>query len=148
MKYAVWFVRLIFGAWMVPAGLEHFIHIFPQPMGGTPISQEVIVALLSSHLFDIVKAVELIAGICVLTGFYTPLALVICMPVSFNVFYWDTPLMGWFSPASHFGEAVLFCNLFLCAAYIKSYRAMFTLWAKPRPVRASAGAAAAQPAGA
>ena len=148
MKYAVWFVRLTFAAWMIPAGLEHFIHIFPQPMGGTPISEEVIVALLGSHLFDIVKAVELIAGLCVLTGYYTPLALVVCMPVSFNVFYWDTPLMGWFSAASHFGEAVLFCNLFLCAAYFKSYRAMFTLWAKPRSLGASSAPAAAQTAGA
>ncbi len=148
MKYAVWFLRLIFGAWMVPAGTEHFIHIFPQPMGGTPLSSEVINALLASHLFDIVKAVELIAGLCVLTGFYTPLALVVCMPVAFNVFYWDAPLMGWTSSASHFGEAVLLCNHLLCAAYYKSYRAMFTLWAKPRASGVHSAPPAAQPAGA
>ena len=143
------FVRLVYGAWMVPAGLEHFIHIFPQPMGGTPRSSEVINALLASHLFDIVKAVELVAGgLCVLSGFYTPLALVVCMPVAFNVFYWDAPLMGWTSSASHFGDAVLFCSLFLCAAYYRSYRAMFTLWAKPRTAGAPSAPAAAQTAGA
>ncbi len=131
MKYAVWFVRLVFGAWMVPAGLNHFYSLFPQPMGSKPLSHELIVALLSSHLFDIVKAVELLAGICVLTGIYTPLALVICMPVSFCVFYWDTPLEGWGSRASLFGEAALICNCFLCLAYIKSYRTMLALHAKP-----------------
>ena len=68
MKYAVWFVRLVFAAWMIPAGLNHFVPLFPQPMGSQPLSHELIVALLDSHLFDIVKAVELIAGICVLTG--------------------------------------------------------------------------------
>ena len=94
MKYAVWFVRLVFAAWMIPAGLNHFIPLFPQPMGSQPLSHELIVALLDSHLFDLVKAVELIAGICVLTGFYMPLALIVCMPVSFCVFYWDTPLEG------------------------------------------------------
>ena len=99
MKYAVWFLRLVFGAWMVPAGLNHFYRLFPQPMGTQPLSHELIVALLNSHLFDIVKAVELFAGICVLTGIYTPLALVVCMPVSFCVFYWDTPLEGWGSRA-------------------------------------------------
>ena len=57
MKYAVWFLRLVFGAWMIPAGVEHFIHIFPQPMGSQPLSEELIVALLNSHLFDIVKGV-------------------------------------------------------------------------------------------
>jgi hypothetical protein len=149
MKYAVWFVRLIFAAWMVPAGTEHFLHIFPQPMGGNAISQEVIVALLQSHLFDVVKAVELVAGgLCVLFGFWTPLALVVCMPVSFNVFYWDTPLMGWGSRASLFGGSVLLCNLLLCGAYWRSYAAMFTLWAKPRASAAPSAPAAAQTAGA
>ena len=148
MKYAVWFLRLIFGAWMVPAGTEHFIHIFPQPMGSQPLSEELIVALLNSHLFDMVKAVELIAGICVLTGFFTPLGLVLCMPVSFCVFYWDTPLEGWTSGASHFGEAVLLTNCLLCLAYIKNYRSMFTLFAKPRTLGAPAAPSAAQPAGA
>ena len=147
MKYAVWFVRLVFGAWMVPAGLEHFIPIFPQPMGSQPLSEELIVALLNSHLFDIVKAVELIAGLCVLTGFYAPLAVVMCMPVSFCVFYWDTPLEGWTSTASHAGETALLVNSLLCLAYIKSYRSMFALRAKPRDFGAPAAPATAQPAG-
>lgn len=29
MKYAVWIVRLVFAAWMIPAGLNHFIPLFP-----------------------------------------------------------------------------------------------------------------------
>jgi uncharacterized membrane protein YphA (DoxX/SURF4 family) len=146
MKYAVWFVRLVFGAWMVPAGLNHFIPLFPQPMGSQPLSHELIVALLQSHLFDLVKAVELIAGISVLTGVYTPLALVMCMPVSFCVFWWDTPLEGGF--AAVFGTSVLVCNLVLCLAHIKSYRSMFALRAKPRGLGGSDATAAAQPAGA
>jgi uncharacterized membrane protein YphA (DoxX/SURF4 family) len=149
MKYPVWFVRLIFGAWMVPAGLNHFYPLFPQPMGSKPLSHELITALLDSHLFDIVKAVELIAGIAVLTGFYVPLALVVCMPVSFCVFYWDTPLEGWGSRASFFGEAVLICNCLLCLAYVKSYKAMFAWSAKPLAAgAASAAPTGAQPAGA
>jgi uncharacterized membrane protein YphA (DoxX/SURF4 family) len=140
MKYAVWFVRLVFAAWMIPAGLNHFVPLFPQPMGSQPLSHELIVALLDSHLFDLVKAVELLAGICVLTGFYLPLALIVCMPVSFCVFYWDTPLEGWGSRASIFGEAVLFCNVVLCLAYMKYYRSMFALRSTPRTFGAAAGA--------
>jgi uncharacterized membrane protein YphA (DoxX/SURF4 family) len=149
MKYAVWFVRLVFAAWMIPAGLNHFVTLFPQPMGSQPLSHELIVALLDSHLFDLVKAVEFLAGVSVLLGLYTPLVLLICMPVSFCVFYWDTPLEGWGSRASIFGESVLFCNLFLCAVYSRSYRAMFTMRAKPRTLGAAdARPDAAQPAGA
>ena len=62
MKYAIWFVRLVFAAWMIPSGLNHFVPLFPQPMGTKPLSHELIVALLDSHLFDLVKAVEFIAG--------------------------------------------------------------------------------------
>lgn len=140
MKYAVWFVRLVFAAWMIPAGINHFYPLYPQPMGSQPLSQELIRALLDSHLFDIVKAVELIAGICVLTGFYAPLALMICMPVSFGVWYWDTPLEGWTSIAAIYGWSVLVCNALLCLAYWNSYKAMFTPRARPRTLAGEAQA--------
>jgi uncharacterized membrane protein YphA (DoxX/SURF4 family) len=145
VKYAVWFVRLVFGAWMVPAGLNHFYRLFPQPMGSKPLSHELIVALLSSHLFGIVKAVELIAGVCVLTGFYAPLGLIVCMPVSFGVFWWDTPLEG--GRPALFGEAALLCNSLLCHAYITSYRSLFVLRARPRVFGATQASAVARPAG-
>jgi uncharacterized membrane protein YphA (DoxX/SURF4 family) len=148
MKYAVWFLRLIFAAWMIPAGINHFVELFPQPMGSQPLSMELIRALLDSHLFDIVKAVELIAGVCVLFGWYVPLALVICMPVSFCVFYWDAPLEGYGSRAALFGYSVLLVNSLLCIAYIRSYRSLFELRAKPRTFGAPAAPAAAQSAGA
>jgi len=134
MKYAVWFVRLIFAAWMIPAGLNHFVTLFPQPLGSQPLSQELFSALFDSHLFDLVKLVELVAGIGVLFGLYVPLSLAICMPVSFCVWYWDTPLEGWHSGASTFGTAVVVCNLLLLLAYFPSYRSMFAWPATPRPL--------------
>ena len=112
---------------MIPSGLNHFIQIFPQPMGSQPLSQELIIALLDSNLFDLVKAVELIAGLGLLLGFYTSLSLLICLPVSFCVFYWDAPLEGWGSRAAIFGYSVLLCNSLLCLAYYKSYSSMFIL---------------------
>jgi uncharacterized membrane protein YphA (DoxX/SURF4 family) len=131
MRYPVWFVRLLFAAWMIPAGLNHFIPLFPQPMGSQPLSQELIHALIDSDLFHLVKAVELIAGIAVLAGFYTPLALLVCLPVSFGVFYWDAPLEGWGSRAALFGYATLLSNALLCLAWNKYYRSMFVLRSKP-----------------
>ena len=147
MKYAVWVVRLIFAAWMIPAGLNHFIPLFPQPMGSQPLSHELIVALLDSHLFDLVKVVELLAGLSVLTGFYTPLALIVCMPVSFSVFFWDTPLEGWTSRAAIFGSAVLFCNVALCLFHLKSYQSMFALRARPGTSGTATVTGSARPAG-
>ena len=31
MKYVIWAVRFWYAGWMIPAGLEHFYHIYPQP---------------------------------------------------------------------------------------------------------------------
>lgn len=136
MKYVIWVVRLWFAAWMIPAGLEHFIHIFPQPGSNSPapLAHEMLDALLDSHLFDLVKAVELLAGISVLTGYYTPVMLLICMPVSFCVFWWDAPLSGWGSPTVVGGARVLGYTVVLCLAFMASYRSMFVLRTRPRNV--------------
>jgi uncharacterized membrane protein YhaH (DUF805 family)/uncharacterized membrane protein YphA (DoxX/SURF4 family) len=133
MKYAVWLVRLWYAAWMIPAGLEHFIHIFPQPGYYTtrPLAHEMLFALLDSHLFDVVKGVELLTGIAVLLGFFTPLMLLVCMPVAFCVFWWDAPLSTWNYGSVMAGGRVLASDVLLCVAFISCYRAMFALRPKP-----------------
>ena len=42
MRYAVWFIRLIYAAWMIPAGLNHFIRLYPQPTGNMPLSMSAV----------------------------------------------------------------------------------------------------------
>jgi hypothetical protein len=101
-------------------------------MGNQPLSTELITALLDSHQFDLTKAVELLAGLAVLTGIYAPLMLVVCMPVSFCVWYWDTPLQGWGSTSAIFGWAVLVCNVVLCLSYLDTYRAMLAARVSPK----------------
>ena len=132
MRYAVWFVRLIYAAWMIPAGLNHFIRLYPQPTGNKPLSIEVFTALLDSGLFTLVKATELVAGLAVLLGFRLPLLLLAVLPVSFTVWYWDTELQGWWTGSAVYGWSVLSCNLLLCLAYWPSYRAMFANDARPQ----------------
>jgi hypothetical protein len=131
MKYAVWFVRLIYAAWMIPAGLNHFIRLYPQPIANQPMIIEVLTALLDSGLFTLVKAVELVAGLAVLFGFRLPLMLLAVLPVSFTVWYWDTELQGCWTGSAVYGWSVLTCNLVLCLAYWESYRAMFARDAVP-----------------
>jgi uncharacterized membrane protein YhaH (DUF805 family) len=150
MKYAIWAVRFWYAGWMIPAGLEHFYHIYPQPGYDTtrPLAHEMLFALLHSHLFDLVKAVELITGISVLLGLFCPLMLLVCMPVAFCVFWWDAPLSDWSSGSVLAGGRVLAFNILLSVAFIKSYRSMFALRSKPRGLGApSAAQTAGTPAG-
>ena len=78
----------------------------------------------------------------------TPVALLMCMPVSCCVFFWDTPLEGWTSRAAIFGSSVLLCNVLLCLAHMKSYRSMFAVRSTPRTSAPSHAPSTVQPAGA
>src|SRR3984885_12822088 len=142
MKYAVWLGRLWYAAWMVPAGFEHFIPIFPQPgyYPTRPLAHEMLFALLHSHLFDVVKGLETLPGIAVLLGFFTPLMLLVCMPVAFCVFWWDAPLSAWNFGSVMAGGRVLASDVLLCVAFISCYRAMFPLRPKPQVLGAATNA--------
>ena len=72
MRYAVWFVRLVYAAWMIPAGLNHFVRLYPQPIGNQPLSIEVFTALLDGGLFTLVKAFEFLAGLAEELRFLVP----------------------------------------------------------------------------
>lgn len=126
MRYLVWMLRLGFAAWLIPAGLNHFYPLFPQPLGNQPESTALIVALIDTGLFAIVKAVELFAGLCLLFGWRVPLALVLQLPVSFNVWYWDVPLQGWDSISAYYGWGVLGANLVLMLAWHRSYLSLLS----------------------
>lgn len=134
MKYATWLVRFWYAGWMIPAGLEHFYHIYAQPGADTqiPLQHEMLYALLDSHLFDAVKAVELITGVSVLFGLFTPTLLLVCMPVAFCVFWWDAPLAHWNSGSMIAGARVLASNVLLSLAFIRCYQSMFVLRARPQ----------------
>jgi uncharacterized membrane protein YhaH (DUF805 family)/uncharacterized membrane protein YphA (DoxX/SURF4 family) len=129
MKYVMWYVRFWYAGWMIPAGVEHFYHIYPQPGSSSPhpLAAEMLTALLNTHLFDLVKAVELIAGVAVLFGFFTPLSLVLCVPVAFAVFWWDAPLSEWRTGNVIAGARVLGSHILLCVAYIAAFRSMFAV---------------------
>jgi uncharacterized membrane protein YhaH (DUF805 family)/uncharacterized membrane protein YphA (DoxX/SURF4 family) len=144
MKYVNWFVRFWYAGWMIPAGIEHFYHIYPQPGANSPhpLAAQMLDALLHTHLFDLVKAVELIAGLAVLFGFFTPLGLLICMPVAFCVFWWDAPLSEWSTGSLIAGARVLASNVLLSLVYFASFRALFVA---PASTTGSAQAPAAKP---
>lgn len=131
MRLFTWLVRLIYVAWMIPAGLNHFVPLYPQPLGNEPQSIAVFTALIDSGMFTLVKAVELVAGVMLLFGWRVPLALVMVLPVSFTVWYWDTELQGWWSVSAIYGWAVLGCNLFLLYAYRECYRPLFEGYGPP-----------------
>lgn len=81
----VYAAQFFFGGWFLAHGANHWLHFFPQPTGSSPISSELIGALIHSGLFDIVKGVEVIAGVLMLANIFVPLAIVLSVPVALSI---------------------------------------------------------------
>lgn len=93
MKHLVLAARLLFGAWMVANGANHFFFsLWPEPMGHEPLAAQLMSALVHSRLLDVVMAIELVAGALILTGFFIPIALCVVMPVSTCAMFWSVVL--------------------------------------------------------
>lgn len=79
---AIYVVQFFFGGWFLWNGLNYFFGFFPQPPGSSPISQELIGALIHSGLFSVVKGIEGLVGLALLANRFVPLAIVASLPVS------------------------------------------------------------------
>ncbi|MDX1957486.1 MAG: DoxX family protein [Leptospiraceae bacterium] len=86
MKYAVLGSRILLGLIYTVFGLNFFFHFLPQP----PLNEKAvsfIMALVNSgYAMNLVKVVEVSSGLLLLSGFYSPLALVLSAPITINIF--------------------------------------------------------------
>jgi uncharacterized membrane protein YhaH (DUF805 family) len=139
MKPLVLAGRLIFGAWMLANGVNHFLlHLWSQPTGHAPLAIQLMAALFHSHLFDVAMILQLATGALLLVGFWVPVALCVVMPVSTCALYWAVildhqPLVA--LPAL----AAFALNGLLMLAYVGYYRAMLRRQALALTESAGAG---------
>jgi uncharacterized membrane protein YphA (DoxX/SURF4 family) len=122
MKLLVLAMRLIFGAFMLVNGLNHFfLHRFPEPVGHTPLAVQLMAALNHSGLMDVAMILQLAAGALILVGVFIPVALCVVMPVSTCAVYWAVVLDR--QPAGAAVALAAFAlNGLLMLAYIDYYK--------------------------
>ena len=122
MKNLILAARLIFGAWMLASGLNHFfLPIWAEPSGTQPLAVELMSALRDSHLADVTYGIQLVAGTLILVGVFTPFALCAVMPVSVGAAFWAVilehqPLIALV------GLAAVGLNALLMFAYLDYYQ--------------------------
>jgi len=93
MKSLVPVARVIFGAWMLVNGVNHFfVSLYPQPTGHEPLAVQLMAALIHSRLFDVAMAIQLVTGVLILAGVFVPVALCVVMPISVCALYWSAIL--------------------------------------------------------
>jgi hypothetical protein len=122
MRHLLPAIRILFGAWLLGAGTNHFfLLIWPVPEGSEPLGIQLIGALAHSGLLDIAMGILLAAGALILVGLLVPFALCMAMPVIVGAAYWAVLLER--DPVSAvLALAALALNALLMLAYLDHYR--------------------------
>ena len=122
MKQLILVARLVFGAWMLANGANHFfLSLWPMPTGHEPLAIQLMGALVHSRLFDVAMAIQLVTGTLILTGFFVPVALCVVMPVSTCALYWSL-ILDHQPLGAVVALAAFALNGLLMLAYIDYYR--------------------------
>jgi hypothetical protein len=88
-RHLVLAARLIFGAWMLANGANHFfVSLWLEPAGHEPLAMQLMTALQHSRLLDVAMTIQLAAGALILVGAFTPVALCVVAPVNTCALYW------------------------------------------------------------
>ena len=113
MKNAALIVRILLGAAFVAFGLNYWLKFMPTP--GPPNEQAgaFMGALFASGFLQVVKVLEVIGGLCLLSGRLAPLGLTLLGPVLVVILLYDVFLAQAFNPVST-GLSVMALFLLYC----------------------------------
>lgn len=136
-KLVMIFFRIMLGAWMIVSGASHllsmfgFAPIFPQPLGSLHPSNVMLVSLLEVGLFDVVKTLELVVGLCLVFNVFVPLALAAAVPVSYMVFHNSIALNMRYDRifSTYMAVWCLYMNIILILGHIRYYLPMLRMHA-------------------
>lgn len=103
------------------ASVVYFFDLMPQPevTGNMKVFNEGLAA--SGYIMTLIKVLELICSLFLISGFFIPLVTVVIFPITLNIFMVHTLLAPQGLPIAIF---MLAGNLFLAYYYRKSYEPM------------------------
>lgn len=141
---AITVLRLFLGAWMVNSGYSYWAgHFglppaFPQPLGTLPLSNQMLVTMIEVGLFDFVKTVEIVGGLCLIFGIFVPAATLLLLPVSaivfFNAIFLNLRTDQLFNP-TYMGVSCLYINVIVALAHVRHYLPMLAFRSEPGSLR-------------
>ncbi len=122
------FARIVFGAFLLASGLNHFFGPWwAEPTGHEPAAVQLLSAFAHSGLLDVAMTIELVAGALILTGFFVPVALTVVMPVSTCALFWALVLEHQVGLIAL--SAIAFAlNALLMFACLDHYRGVLRRW--------------------
>ena len=126
--------RLLLGLIFTVFGLNGFLNFIPQP----PMPPDAIVVVTGllgmKYFFPLLKGVEVVSGLLLLTGRFVPLVLVVLAPIVLNIVGFHTFVV----PDPVMPILVLLPELYLAWVWREAYRPLFTRTAPPAVQAAAA----------
>src|SRR6218665_2341849 len=123
MKIATIIIRTLMGLLFIWASASFFLKLAPEPetTGAFKAFQSGIVA--SSYIMPLAKMLELLCGLCFVSGKFVTLANIVILPVTINIFM----IHLFMSPENlPIAIALILGNIFLIYRYWDNYKSVFT----------------------
>ena len=131
MGKAILIARVLFGLPLVVFGLNSFLFFMEPDPGAFPEDAQSWLAALEAtgYITPLKGAIEVLAGLLVLSGKWVPFALVVFAPILVNIVAFHLV----YSPATGaIGYLLLVLELFLAWAYWPHFRGVLQFNARPR----------------
>jgi hypothetical protein len=133
MKYIMLWIRLAFGAHSLLSGANYFLEFLPLPHVVHPIAGPFVDSMTAMGLFSVIKGLETLVGLCLITNRFVPLALVAELPTSITIF-WLSVITVHSSRSTYTGSKELFFNASLLIFYAGHYKHLFIQKAETLPL--------------
>ncbi len=128
MKFAIIGARVLLGLIFVVFGLNGFLQFIPAPEMTESAGSLMGALVATGYFMMVVKAVEVLAGLMILTGRFLPLGLIILAPVSVHILLMHIFLDPAGLPIAMF---IIAAQLFLAWSYRDSFSGVLQANAKP-----------------
>ena len=122
-SFSVVAARIVLGLIYFVFGLNFFLHFIPMPPSSGSVADAFLGGLFQSgYFFPMLKSIEVVLGAFLLIGLFVPLALVVLMPISLNIFLFHAFL----TPGNAtMGIVIVLVHLYLAWSYRDYYKPLF-----------------------
>lgn len=131
MEKLITVARVLLGLVFTVFGLDYFLHFMPALPASEAGTAYLTAVWTTGYMFPLIKVIEIVAGLLLLSGRLVPLALTLVTPVALNIFLYHAFLDA---NGRWLGVAIFVVNLLLIWAYRDNFKGLFELRARPRAV--------------
>ena len=123
-KIIAMIARILLGLMFLVFGLNGFFHFMPMPPMPEAVNKWMAGVSTGGYFFPLLAATQIFVGVCLLTGFFVPLALVVLLPLTINIFLFHAFVEGPSTLGMPVG--ILILQIYLAWVYREYYRKLLT----------------------